>query len=222
MPLCFYVTYKDIQLILLRSNGIMQSIMLGLLLIIVFSLAQKVGEQITPQTAAALFTLANVFCVILITNALFSLENHDGIRAYIALSSISPASFALGKWIALLILLVITQVLLLPIMFILFNQALHSFSSLCIGVLLFDTGMASTGILLGAITQQSTSKDSMLTVLLFPLLLPLLLATIRIIEYACSREAEPILSWIGVGSSFVLFFFVALIILFPVLFSSHR
>ena len=122
---------------------------------------------------------------------------------------------------ALLILLFITQAILLPATCILFDQTVHTFSFLALGILLFDIGMASAGILLGVITQQSNTKDSLLTVLLFPLLLPLLLATIRIIEYACSTNTEPVISWIGIAFSFVLFFFAVLIILFPLLFS-HR
>lgn len=220
MPSCFYVTYKDIQLLLARSNGIIQSIMLGLLLIVLFSLSQKVGEQISPQTSATLFTLASVFCVILITNALFSLEQQEGIQAYILLSSLSLSSFAFAKWFALLILLFITQLILFPVTIILFNQHIYTFSLILLAIGLFDVGMASVGILLGAITQYASAKDSMLTVLLFPLLLPLLLATIRIIEYACSTNADPVLSWIGIASSFVIFFFSTLIILFPLLFTT--
>lgn len=214
------ITSKDIQLLLMRSNGILQSIMLGLLLIFLLSLSQKVGEVVSAQSAAVLFTIASVFCVILITNALFTIEQQEGIRINLLLSNISLSSFAFGKWLALFILLLITQIILLPATLILLNQTIYNVSLLIVGIVLLNTGVTSIGVLLGVITQQSSAKDSMLTVLLFPLLLPLLLATIRIIEYAYSTHAPPITSWLMVACSFVLLFFTALLILFPLLFTN--
>lgn len=220
MPLFYYIIAKDIRLLLMRTNGILQSIMLGILLVVVFSLSQNVGIPIQPQTAATLFILASVFCVILLTNALFALEQEEGIYYSIMLSSLPTLAFAFGKWFAMFILLLLTQSVLLPVTLILFSQTVYVLPSLLLGIIILNAGIVTTGIILGVITQQASAKDSLMTVLLFPLLLPLLLATIRIIEYALSLEAFPIFSWIGIGVSFVLFFFVALVILFPLLYTS--
>jgi len=60
----FALVRKDLQLIFLGGGGLVQAILLGLLLIFVFSLATPVGEKVLPQAAAAIFWLASSFALI--------------------------------------------------------------------------------------------------------------------------------------------------------------
>ncbi len=68
---------KDFTLFFLRGAGLGQAILLGLLLIFVFSLSQEIGEQISARGLATLFWLASTFCMVLIFNNLHALDEHN-------------------------------------------------------------------------------------------------------------------------------------------------
>ena len=63
---------KDLSVTLTRSAGLVQALLLGLLLIFMFSLSRKAGDTVSPQTAATIFWLASSFCQVLIFNTLYS------------------------------------------------------------------------------------------------------------------------------------------------------
>lgn len=64
--LAFAVFRKDLRLSLLRSNGLLQALLLGLLLVFTFSLARGPAGILPAEAAAAIFWLASVFCQVLI------------------------------------------------------------------------------------------------------------------------------------------------------------
>ena len=65
---------KDLSLTLARGSGLVQALLLGLLLLFVFSLSQGIGERMAPQGAAAVFWISSAFCQVLIFNQLYALE----------------------------------------------------------------------------------------------------------------------------------------------------
>ena len=54
LRLTLVVARKDLALTLARGSGLIQALLLGLLLLFVFSLSQGIGERMSPQAAAAL------------------------------------------------------------------------------------------------------------------------------------------------------------------------
>ena len=62
------VARKDLLLTFTRGSGLVQGLLLGLLLLFVFSLSQGVGERMSPQGAGAVFWLGSAFCQVLIFN----------------------------------------------------------------------------------------------------------------------------------------------------------
>ena len=55
------VARKDLLLTFTRGSGLVQGLLLGLLLLFVFSLSQGVGERMSPQGAGAVFWLGSAF-----------------------------------------------------------------------------------------------------------------------------------------------------------------
>ena len=52
LRLTLAVARKDLSLTLARGSGLIQALLLGLLLLFVFSLSQGIGERMSPQAAA--------------------------------------------------------------------------------------------------------------------------------------------------------------------------
>ena len=65
LRLTLAVARKDLALTLARGSGLIQALLLGLLLLFVFSLSQGIGERMSPQAAAAVFWLSSAFCQVL-------------------------------------------------------------------------------------------------------------------------------------------------------------
>ena len=215
---------KDLRLILARSSGLAQALLLGLLLMFVFSLAQDVGQVMSPQGAAAVFWLASAFCQILIFNALYALEEANNARAGLILMPAPIQAVWLGKALAGLTLLLIAQAVFLPAAVVFLGQGISPLWPEALLVLvLVDIGIVALGSLLGALSQGQAARVSLLSIILFPLLAPLLFAGIRVGAGAFAEELpEGVHSWTGVALAFDGLFLGAGLILFAYLYAGDE
>ena len=91
------IARKDLRLVLSRGAGLVQALLLGLLLIFVFSLSRETGETMSGQGAATIFWLSSAFCQVLSFNMLYGLEEANGSRAGLLLLPTPVQSVLLGK-----------------------------------------------------------------------------------------------------------------------------
>ncbi|MDR1857663.1 MAG: heme exporter protein CcmB [Desulfovibrio sp.] len=172
---------KDLTLVLARGNGLAQALLLGLLLIFVFSLSREAGQPVTPQEAATVFWLSSAFCQVLVFNRLFALEETGEARLGLLLLPAPIQAVWLGKAIAGFCLLLLAQVCFLPAAVALLGQDLSGpLTEGALALLLVDLGLCAVGALLGALATGQGARESLLSVLFFPLQVPLLLAGIKL------------------------------------------
>jgi heme exporter protein B len=96
----------------------------------------------------------------------------------------------------------------------------RSWSLLTGTLLIIDWGMVVVGSLLGALGQDQTGRESLLSVIIFPLLIPLLLAGIRLGGSLLGhREIESLISWFGIAGAFSCIYTGAALVLFPHVFA---
>ena len=126
LRLSLAVARKDLALSLARGNGLVQALLLGLLLLFVFSLAQGPGERVGPQAAAAMFWLSSAFSQVLIFNRLYDLEEVNAARLGLALCPAPIQGVWLGKMLAGLLLLLLAQAVFLPAAMIFLGQGLEA------------------------------------------------------------------------------------------------
>ena len=137
-----------------RGAGIVQALLLGLLLIFVFSLSRETGETMSGQGAATIFWLSSAFCQVLSFNMLYGLEEANGSRAGLLLLPTPVQSVLLGKAAAGLCIILTAQFLFLPATIVFLGQSLGDGWPLALlALVLTDIGMASLGSLLGALSQ---------------------------------------------------------------------
>ena len=110
LRLMFAMARKDLALTLARGSGLVQALLLGLLLLFVFSLSQGIGERMAPQGAAAVFWISSAFCQVLIFNQLYALEEVNNSRLGLLLCPAPVQAVWLGKGCAGLALLVLAQI----------------------------------------------------------------------------------------------------------------
>ncbi len=211
---------KDFSLFFLRGGGLGQAILLGLLLIFVFSLSQEIGEQIAPRGLATLFWLSSTFCMVLIFNNLHALDEHNGVRTALHLMPSSILFIWLSKAICGIIFMLIAQILFFIALIVFCNAVIYiDLLQLLTILLLVDIGMAACGALLGTLAVGNTGKESLLTIVLFPLLTPLLLAGIEIFATFFSAQMGEYSSWLGIVLAFDALFTALALLLFPFIYS---
>lgn len=215
------IAAKDLRLVVARGGGLVQALLLGLILLFLFSLARVPGQEFAPQAAAAIFWLATLFCQVLLSNALYSLEEVNGARMGLLLSPTPIHAVWLGKAIAGSILLLAAQALFIPATVVFLGVGLEGAPLMGLaGLLLVDMGLVAMGSLLGALAQGQAARESLLSVILFPLLVPVLLAGVRLGAMAFSPlVVDPAGPWLGLAAGFDALFAAAGLILFPFIYS---
>lgn len=218
------IARKDLCLVMARGGAWVQSLLLGLLLVFVFSLALPPGAQATAQTAATLFWLASAFCQVLAFNMLYALEDPTRARSGLRLAPVPVQAVWLGKALCGLILLVAAQVVFFPALMVFLAQPLGPGWPLFLALLaLTDLGLAGLGSLLGSLAPGQAARESLLSVIIFPVLVPLLLAGIRGGEAAFAPALpEGLTRWIGLAAAYDAVFLGAALLLFPFVFGDDR
>ena len=218
------IARKDLRLVLSRGAGLVQALLLGLLLIFVFSLSRETGETMSGQGAATIFWLYSAFCQVLSFNMLYGLEEANGSRAGLLLLPTPVQSVLLGKAAAGLCIILTAQFLFLPATIVFLGQSLGDGWPLALlALVLTDIGMASLGSLLGALSQGQAARESLLSIVLFPLIIPILLAGIRVCAGGFSEALpEGVESWLGIAVAFDAVFLAAGLVLFPFVFSGDE
>lgn len=112
---------------------------------------------------------------------LYSLEEENGSRLGLLTLPVPSQGIWLGKALAGLLLILAAQIVFLPATFVFLGQSAGEEPvPALIGLLLTDVGMAASGSLLGALSVGRAGRESLLSIVLFPLMIPLLLAGIQL------------------------------------------
>lgn len=215
------IAAKDLRLSV-GGQGLVQAILLGLLLIFLFSLSRPAGELVPAQSAAAIFWLASAFGLVLVFNDLFGLEEVNAARLGLLSAPVPPHAIWLGKGLAGLCLLLLSQAVFLPASAVFLGQDIRGDWWLApVTLAAADLGLAALGALLGALSQGQAARESLLSVILFPLLLPVLLGGIKLFAAVfAGTEADP--AWLGLMGAFDALFAGAGLILFPFVYTGEE
>ncbi|MFZ5427442.1 MAG: heme exporter protein CcmB [Thermodesulfobacteriota bacterium] len=216
------IASKDLRLCLRGAQGLAQTMLLGLLVIFVFSLSRKPGEEVPALAAAAIFWLSTLFSQVLVYSGLYALEENNGARLGLAMSPIPAQSVWLGKAMAGLALVLCCQAVFAVAVAVFLGQGVAGSPGLGLAcVLVVDLGLAALGSLMGALSSGKTARESLLTVIFFPLIIPVLLAGIRVLE-GVILGSEAGLDWLGLAGAFAAVFSAAALVLFPFIYTGEE
>ena len=211
------VARKDLRLAFAGGQGPVQAILLGLLLVFIFSLSAAPGELFTPQQAMAIFWLCSSFAVVLIFSLLFRFEEENDTATALLLSPLPVQGLWMGKTMAGLALLLMCQVFFFPAALVFLGlDPGGDWAGLALMALGVDLGLCILGGLIGAMGHGQGAKDALLTIIVFPLQVPLLLGGIRIgVGLAQGLPLSGVADWFGLVMAFDAVFAGAALFLFP-------
>ena len=119
-----------------------------------------------------------------------------------------------SKSITFFIFVSISEIIIFLISSVLFNLNIFSLR-LLVASLIFNIGYSIVGSFFGIIASKSSSKEILLTMLLIPIIIPLLMFIIAITNDALTSDLENnFQTWLSVGISFDIIFITVMSFLF--------
>ena len=187
------------------------------------TLAMARKDLSVTLTRSAGLVQALLLGLLLIFNTLYSYEEGTGARLALLLVPAPVTGVWLGKGLAGLILILISQAVFLPASVVFMDQSIAGgVTEGFLMLFLADTGLAALGSLLGALSQGQAARESLLSLLIFPLIIPLLLAAITVFSAFFGEPASGALSsWLGFAAAFDAVFLGAGLLLFRFIYSGE-
>ncbi|AKF08931.1 heme exporter protein CcmB [Sandaracinus amylolyticus] len=168
---------KDLRIELRTREITVSTGLFAVLVVVLTSLSFYVDDVIARRIAPGVLWIAIAFAGVLAIGRTWGRERENDAMRGLLLSPIPrPAIFA-GKAVGTFAFLIAIEMMLVPLVAVLFHLDLVPALPLMIPTLLLGSfGFVLTGTLFGAMTVRTRSRDLMLSVVLFPLVTPALLA----------------------------------------------
>jgi len=174
---------KDLLLELRRRDSLLTMFFFGTLLLFVFHFSFDPAPDKVAEIAPALLWLAFLFTGTLGLAQLFQSERENHCLDALLLSPLDRGSLFLAKTCFNLILMVIVEIVVIPLFWILFNlRSWNLLPQLFLVTLLGTIGFCVLGTIMSALTLRARARELLLPLVLFPLMIPVILATIRCME----------------------------------------
>ena len=214
LDVVFSIFWKDL-LAERRTREILGTMLVfALTVILIFVFAFDLSIEMRSKAAPGVIWVTLCFAGTISLNRTMSLEkDREGFDALL-LAPVDRTAIFFGKALVNWIYLLITAAILLPV-YALFNNV-NLFNGGVAGVVLLGTlGYILTGTLLSTLSLQLRTRDMLLPVLLFPVLIPLLLAVVRASTILLQGGIEGELStWLLLLAGYDLIFMALGVIIF--------
>lgn len=179
--------------------------------VLVFSFAFVQEGKAVEGAAAGILWVAVAFSGTLALGRAFERERQSETLRALLLAPSERAAVYLGKLIGLLALMAAVEVILVPIVGLLFGAPVGRAPLLLAGLLAAGTvGFAGVGTLFAAMLVRAHSRDVLLPLLLYPITVPVIIAGVRGTAsiFAADPNLDAAMSWLS-----ILVFFDAVFVL---------
>jgi heme exporter protein B len=185
------VLAKDMRIELSTREIVTTAGFFAALVAIMASLAFTTGPETSTRVAPGAMWLAIAFASVLALGRTWQREREESALLGLVVSPIPRAAIWCGKALGVLGFLVAVEIVVVPLVALLFHVSLLPVLAPLAVVVLFGTvGVAAMGTLFGAMTVRTRARELILATVLFPLLSPALLSSVsatREIFYAATR-----------------------------------
>jgi heme exporter protein CcmB len=180
--------------------------------VLVFAFALVKEGRALEDAAAGILWIAIAFAGTLGLGRTFERERHsETLRALLLAPADRPAIYV-GKLLGIVLLLFVVELVLVPLVGLMFQAAFHKAVVWMIALLVAGTiGFAAVGTLFAAMLVRARSRDVLLPILLYPITIPVIIAGVR--GTAALLEATPDIASARMWISLLAFFDVVFVTL---------
>jgi heme exporter protein B len=172
------IVYKDLVAEFRSFELISAMLVFSLLVIIIFNFALELDIKTRQSVTAGVLWTTFAFAGTLGLNRSMSVEKDRGCMDGLLLAPVDRSSIYFGKAISNLAFMLIVEAVVLPVYSLLYNVNLFRFDLLGV-ILLGSIGYTAVGTLLSTMSAQTRTREILLPILLFPVAIPVLLASVK-------------------------------------------
>ena len=192
------VVWKDLSAEL-RSRELLSSMLVfALLVILIFNFALELDAAARATVTSGVLWVTFVFAGTLGLNRSMAIEKDRGCLDGLLLAPVDRTAIYFGKAAANLVFMLVVAAIVLPIYSILYNTNLFASPGLLLVILLGAEGYVAVGTLLATMAVQTRTRDMLLPILLFPVIIPVLVAAVKASSgFLQGLPSEEIIPWIN-------------------------
>jgi heme exporter protein B len=172
------IVWKDVRAEVRTKDIFSSMFVFALLAVIIFDFSFELRVPDMKMVAPGIIWVAITFAGTLGLNRAFVIEMDKGSLAGLLLAPVDRAAIYFGKMIGNLLFMLVVEAILLPLVMVLFNLSLLNWQQVFV-LLLGTFGFAAVGTTFAAIAVNTRAREVMLPILLFPVLIPVLVAGVK-------------------------------------------
>lgn len=172
------VVWKDLAAELRSRELIGAMLVFALLVVLIFNFALELDRTAREAATSGVLWVTFSFAGTLGLNRSMAMEKDRGCLDGLLLAPVDRTALYFGKALSNLAFMIMVEAIVLPVYSFLYGLNLFAPGFLAV-VLLGSVGYVAVGTLLSAMAVQARTRDILLPILLFPVMVPLLLAVVR-------------------------------------------
>jgi heme exporter protein B len=172
------VVWKDLA-VEMRSREVLSGMLVfSLLVILIFNFALELDARTRVNVTSGVLWVTFTFAGTQGLNRSMAMEKDRGCLDGLLLAPVDRSAIYFGKTLGNLIFMLVVEIIVLPIFSALYNVNLFQ-PGLILVILLGSEGYIAVGTLLSSMAVQTRTRDILLPILLFPVVIPLLIAVVK-------------------------------------------
>ena len=171
----FAILAKDLLLELRSKDILVTTLVFGLLVIVVFNFALDPTPAMIATVAPGILWVSFTFGGVLGLNRSFSIESARGNLQGLMLAPVGRDAIYFGKFLSNFLFMIGVEVVIFPLFLVLFNLPLTVYSVIPV-LVLATVAIAAVGTVFSAMAVNTRSREVMLPLLFFPVVVPVIIA----------------------------------------------
>jgi heme exporter protein B len=193
------IVWKDFLTELKTRELFSSMFVFALLVILIFIFSVDLSLVNASEVGPGILWVAVLFAGTLGLNRSFTLEKENSGLQGLMLAPIDRSAIYFGKMLSNLLFFLVMEAFILPVFMVFFNVDLISHLGPLIFVLLIGTlGFSTLGTLLSSLSSNLKTREIMLPLLLYPLMVPIAIGVVRLTSnLLAGKPLSDMTNWIG-------------------------
>jgi len=208
------ILVKDLRIELRTRVGLWQVLPFAIIALLLFSFALGPKAQTLAHAAAGMTWVGVLFATFLVVGRSQSLEQGTGVSEAQRLAGVDPAGMFLGKTAAVMVQLLAIEVLLGIGAKLLLHLVVARPWIVVVSSVLATVGLAAVGTLYGTLVAGARARETLLPMLVLPVLVPVLISAVRCWQAASVTTGLAIGEWLSILATFAVVYVAAGIVLY--------
>ncbi len=206
------VAGKDLRIEWRSRVAVNQLVPFALVVLVLFAFALDSQRTVLAEATPGLLWITVLLALVLAVQRTFVVEGAPGLSDQLRLSGLDPAGLFLGKALGVFAQLVALEVLTVIGAAVLYSTRLHSMGLMVCAGVVAAVGLAASGALYGALLMGVRGRETLLPLLLLPVVSPVLIGATSAFQAALGTGdvTDPqAWRWVGLLGVFAVAYVVA-------------